>query len=75
MRAAGCTEHATTPDRAERRRGIARALVEAGETHLRAQGAFRVNALVGDRDEVAGALWRSAGYEADAETMRMVRNL
>jgi ribosomal protein S18 acetylase RimI-like enzyme len=58
-----------------RRRGIGRALVEAGEEHLRRQGARRVTALVAYHDEVAGPFWESAGYPWDRNIGRRVRNL
>jgi ribosomal protein S18 acetylase RimI-like enzyme len=58
-----------------RRRGIARALVEAGQARLRAAGAPRVTALVAFDDTVARAFWASVGYGADAEIGRMVRSL
>ena len=58
-----------------RRRGIGRALVKAGESRLRAVGARRVTALVGESDERAAAFWRSNGYPRDLATVRHVRNL
>jgi ribosomal protein S18 acetylase RimI-like enzyme len=58
-----------------RRRGIARALVEAGHEHLRSLGARRITALVGADDEVAAALWRAVGYSYDPHIKRFVRNL
>lgn len=58
-----------------RRRGIASALVRAGEERLRTLGAIRVTALVGYDDDVAGALWDAVGYSADSEIGRWVRNL
>jgi ribosomal protein S18 acetylase RimI-like enzyme len=58
-----------------RRRGIALTLVQAGEEHLRRQGARRITALVGYEDEVAAAFWESAGYPQDREIGRRVRNL
>ena len=64
---------AVRPD--ARRRGIARELVEAGHAHLRARGAVRVTALVGQDEQAAVALWRSAGYEHDAIHVRFVRDV
>lgn len=58
-----------------RRQGIGLALVQAGEEHLRRQGAWRVTALVAHGDEVASAFWESAGYPQDREIGRRVRNL
>lgn len=64
---------AVRPER--RRRGIALALVRAGEERLRSLGAGRVTALVAREDDVAGALWDAAGYERDRAVGRFVRNL
>jgi ribosomal protein S18 acetylase RimI-like enzyme len=64
---------AVLPD--HRRRGIARALVEAGHERLRAQGARRVTALVAADEEEATALWRAAGYRLDERMARFVRDL
>jgi ribosomal protein S18 acetylase RimI-like enzyme len=58
-----------------RRRGLARALVEAGHDHLRSIGARRVTALVGVEEDAAAALWQAAGYERDEHIARFVRNL
>jgi ribosomal protein S18 acetylase RimI-like enzyme len=58
-----------------RRRGIARALVAAGEAYLRARGAPRATALVAFDDDDARGFWRAAGFEADAVIGRMVRTL
>ncbi|MDA0163764.1 GNAT family N-acetyltransferase [Solirubrobacter ginsenosidimutans] len=64
---------AVTPG--HRRAGIARRLVEAGETRLKAQGAPKVTALVGRGDTQAEGLWRAAGYKDDVEIGRWVRAL
>jgi ribosomal protein S18 acetylase RimI-like enzyme len=64
---------AVKPDR--RRAGIARALVEAGETRLRDLGAPKVTALVGREDEVAEGLWHAVGYADDRDIGRWVRSL
>jgi ribosomal protein S18 acetylase RimI-like enzyme len=58
-----------------RRRGIGSALVEAGHSHLRSLGCRRITALVGAEEDVAGSLWRSAGYSRDDRIDRFVRNL
>ena len=58
-----------------RRRGIGRALVEAGDERLRAHGARRVTALVAREEAAAAGLWRTAGYEEDEFVVRYVRNL
>lgn len=58
-----------------RREGIGLALTRAGEDYLRQQGVRRVTALVAFDDEAAGAFWEAAGYPADREIGRRVRNL
>jgi ribosomal protein S18 acetylase RimI-like enzyme len=58
-----------------RRRGIATALVRAGEEHLRGHGASRIIALVAYEDETASAFWEVAGYPCDPVIGRRVRNL
>ena len=58
-----------------RRRGLALALVEAGEASLRERGARRVTALVGRGDTAAEGLWAAAGYADDREIGRWVRNI
>ena len=57
-----------------RRRGIARALVEAGESRLRALGAARVTAIVVTADDPAIAFWRAAGYDQQDDRTRFVKN-
>jgi ribosomal protein S18 acetylase RimI-like enzyme len=64
---------AVDPD--HRRRGIALALVRAGETRLKACGAPRVTALVAHEDADAVALWAAAGYAYDRTIARFVRSL
>lgn len=59
----------------DRRQGIGIALTRAGEAYLRERGARRVTALVAHDDEVAGAFWQAAGYPADREIGRRVRNI
>jgi ribosomal protein S18 acetylase RimI-like enzyme len=62
-------------DPAHRRRGIALALVRAGEARLKGCGAPRVTALVAHEDADAVALWAAAGYARDRTIARFVRNL
>jgi GNAT superfamily N-acetyltransferase len=62
-------------DEPERRAGIGRALVEAGERRLKALGCTRVSALVGREEGEAGAFWRARAYEEDPKIRRFVRNL
>jgi GNAT superfamily N-acetyltransferase len=58
-----------------RRRGIGRALVEAGERRLRGLGAVRITALVGREEDEAGAFWEATGYSEDPKVRRFVRNV
>jgi ribosomal protein S18 acetylase RimI-like enzyme len=60
---------------AHRRRGIATALVRAGERHLRDQGAPRVSALVAHEEGEAVGLWAAVGYARDRSIVRFVRTL
>jgi ribosomal protein S18 acetylase RimI-like enzyme len=62
-------------DPAHRRRGVALALVRAGERRLREQGAKRVTALVAHEEADAVGLWAAAGYARDEAIVRFVRNL
>ena len=57
-----------------RRQGIASALVEAGESRLRALGAARVTAIVVTADDPAIAFWRAAGYDQQDDRTRFVKN-
>jgi ribosomal protein S18 acetylase RimI-like enzyme len=56
----------------ERRRGIALALVRAGEERLRALGAVRLTAIVDDERDVAMAFWQAAGYSRQRNRARFV---
>lgn len=62
-------------DPAYRRRGLAAALVQAGEERLRALGAHRLNAIVETVEADAMAFWSSAGYELQTARSRFVKNL
>lgn len=57
-----------------RRQGIGLRLTRAGEEHLRGQGARRITALVA-YDAEAGRFWDAAGYPADEQIGRRVRNV
>lgn len=59
---------------AQRRRGVARALVHEGERRLHERGTARITALVARDDPAARAFWTAAGYADDAEIGRFVRN-
>jgi ribosomal protein S18 acetylase RimI-like enzyme len=62
-------------DPAHRRRGLATALVRAGEERLRALGARRLDAIVETHEPGAMAFWASAGYELQTSRSRFVKNL
>ena len=62
-------------DPAHRRRGIALALVRAGEARLAEYGARRITALVAHEETEAVGLWEAAGYARDATIARFVRTL
>lgn len=62
---------AVDPD--ERRRGVASALLAAGERRLRSRGARRVDAIVAADEEAAAAFWSAAGYERQPDRWRFVR--
>ena len=57
-------------DPAHRRHGLATALVRAGETHFRALGAHRLNAIAESHKPAAMAFWASAGYELQTSRSR-----
>jgi ribosomal protein S18 acetylase RimI-like enzyme len=58
-----------------RRRGIAAALVRAGEVRLERLGAVRLTAIVASDELAARSLWQSLGYMRQADTSRFVRML
>ncbi len=60
---------------AQRRRGIARALVAGAEEAFAAWGARRVTALVEKDHPWAVAFWTAVGYADDVRIARYVRNL
>jgi ribosomal protein S18 acetylase RimI-like enzyme len=62
-------------DPRQRRRGLATALVRAGEERLRALGAHRLNAIVESDEADAMAFWAAAGYELQTARSRFVKNL
>jgi ribosomal protein S18 acetylase RimI-like enzyme len=62
-------------DPGHRRRGLASAMVRAGEERLRALGAKRLNAIVESEEADAMAFWASAGYELQTARSRFVKNL
>ncbi|MBS1861614.1 MAG: GNAT family N-acetyltransferase [Actinobacteria bacterium] len=62
-------------DPAHRRRGLATALVQAGEERLLALGARRLNAIVESEEPDAMAFWAAAGYQLQAARSRFVRNV
>jgi ribosomal protein S18 acetylase RimI-like enzyme len=62
-------------DPGHRRRGLATAMVRAGEERLRALGAKRLNAIVESEEADAMAFWASAGYELQTARSRFVKNI
>jgi ribosomal protein S18 acetylase RimI-like enzyme len=56
-----------------RRRGLATALVRAGERRLREHDAERLTAIVADDDPGALDFWTAAGYERQRDRTRFVR--
>jgi ribosomal protein S18 acetylase RimI-like enzyme len=56
-----------------RRRGIAQALLDAGEARLRSLGATRLDAMVLGGNELGQALWQSSGYTRQAEWRRWIK--
>jgi ribosomal protein S18 acetylase RimI-like enzyme len=58
-----------------RRRGLATALLQAGERHLRARGAVRLTAIVVEDDPAAMAFWQTAGYQHQPQRARFVRHI
>ena len=62
-------------DPAHRRRGLATAMVRAGEERLRSLGAKRLNAIVESEEADAMSFWASAGYELQTARSRFVKNV
>ncbi len=62
-------------DSDRRRRGIATALVRAGEERLRDLGARRLTAIVRSDEDDAIALWSAVGYTRQTERARFIRML
>lgn len=58
-----------------RRRGIARALVQAGEDRLRSLGAIRLTAVVSGEEPPALAFWAAMGYDRQLDMDRFIRML
>jgi len=58
-----------------RRRGIARALLEAVEAELRSLGCERITSLVFKNEPGAPEFWRSTGYEHDLAIDRYAKDL
>ena len=56
-----------------RRQGIARALVEEAEEHLRSIGCKRISALVLSDEAHAVAFWTAVGYTPQAEIGRFTK--
>jgi GNAT superfamily N-acetyltransferase len=58
-----------------RLKGVGRRLVAAGHQRLRALGATRVNATVGEHDPGPIAFWLAVGYHRDAGMSRFAKTL
>lgn len=56
-----------------RRQGLARRFLAHAETHLVALGAGRIDAMVLEGNDLGQSLWKSSGYESQAEWRRWVR--
>ena len=56
-----------------RRQGLARRLLAHAETRLVALGAGRIDAMVLEGNDLGQSLWKSSGYESQAEWRRWVR--
>jgi hypothetical protein len=57
-----------------RRQGVASELVRTAELGLHSLGARRLNAIVVDGQEQATGFWLAAGYEAQTQRLRFVKN-
>jgi ribosomal protein S18 acetylase RimI-like enzyme len=56
-----------------RRKGIGRALLDAGAQRLKELGATRIDAMVLDDNELGQSLWRATGYEPQENWRRWVK--
>jgi ribosomal protein S18 acetylase RimI-like enzyme len=63
---------AVLPD--HRRRGVARALVDAAERRFDGLGARRLNAIVVDGHDHATRFWSAVGYDRQTRRLRFVKN-
>ena len=64
---------AVAPD--HRRQGVARRLVEQGESLLIAAGARRLSVFAVASDPRAVPFWQAVGYEAQSDRQRLVKNI
>jgi ribosomal protein S18 acetylase RimI-like enzyme len=62
-------------DSTQRRSGIGRRLVDAGEARLRAAGVKRASALVEGHRPIAQAFWSAAGFEHHEGMRRYTKSL
>jgi ribosomal protein S18 acetylase RimI-like enzyme len=58
-----------------RRRGVARALLDAAEERFRALGGRRGDAMVLDRNELGRSAWQAAGYAPEPQWTRWTKPL
>ena len=56
-----------------RRRGVGRALLNAGAQRLKELGATRIDAMVLDDNELGQSLWRQTGYQPQENWRRWVK--
>lgn len=56
-----------------RRRGVATALIRAGEERLCTLGATRLTAIATDDEPIAPSLWQAVGYQRQSNRSRFVR--
>lgn len=59
----------------QRRRGLATALIRAGEQSLRERGAIRLTAIVDETEGGAMGFWRAAGYARQTHRARFVHHV
>ncbi|HEY1458302.1 MAG TPA: GNAT family N-acetyltransferase [Solirubrobacteraceae bacterium] len=64
---------AVHPD--NRRAGVARDLLNAGEQRLRDLGAVRLTAIVAEDDLVAMGFWQAVGYQRQSHRARFIKEL
>jgi hypothetical protein len=74
-RAASSLPTATDGETGIERRGVASALVRAGEIRLERRGTVRLTAIVASDEVAARSLWQSLGCTRQSDRSRFVRTL